>query len=48
MNFFFTAGGKTSVCYVDISDKGIPIGSTQIGPYYIGNSLLLNYTGKLN
>lgn len=48
--FFFTvfiAGGKTSVCYVDRSNKGIPIGSTQIGPYHVGNSLLLNYTGKL-
>ncbi|XP_025206725.1 cation-independent mannose-6-phosphate receptor isoform X2 [Melanaphis sacchari] len=38
-----TVGGKTSACYVDGSDKGISIGSTQIGPYYNGNSIILNY-----
>ncbi|XP_060841059.1 cation-independent mannose-6-phosphate receptor [Rhopalosiphum padi] len=37
-------GGKTSACYVDSSGKGISIGSTQIGPYYNGNSIIINYT----
>ncbi|VVC44230.1 Hypothetical protein CINCED_3A025444 [Cinara cedri] len=40
--------GKTSACYVDPTGKGISIGSTQIGPYYTGNSLLLNYTDGAN
>lgn len=44
---FFIVDGKTSACYVDSSGKGISIGSTQIGPYYDGNSLILNYTGKI-
>ncbi|KAF0758761.1 cation-independent mannose-6-phosphate receptor [Aphis craccivora] len=38
-----TVGGKTSACYVDSSGKGISIGSTQIGPYYDKNSIILNY-----
>jgi len=32
---------------VDKSGRGIPVGSSQIGPYVVGNSILLNYTGKL-
>lgn len=44
----FIEGGKTSACYVDNQGKGIPIGSAQIGPYYTGNSIQLNYTGKFN
>lgn len=36
--------GKTSACYVDPTGKGISIGSTQFGPYYRGNSIILNYT----
>jgi len=43
----FIVDGKTSACYVDGSGKGISIGSTQIGPYYDGNSIILNYTGKI-
>ncbi|XP_060881160.1 cation-independent mannose-6-phosphate receptor isoform X2 [Metopolophium dirhodum] len=39
-----TVDGKTSACYVDGSGKGISIGSTQIGPYYDGKSIILNYT----
>lgn len=43
----FIVNGKTSACYVDSTGKGISIGSTQIGPYYDGNSIILNYTGKI-
>jgi len=43
----FIVDGKTSACYVDGSGKEISIGSTQIGPYYDGNSIILNYTGKI-
>lgn len=43
--FFLIEDGKTSVCYEYSPGKGISIGSTQIGPYYADNSILLNYTG---
>lgn len=39
---------KTSACYVNSSGIGISIGSSQIGPHFVGNSLQLNYIGKLN
>lgn len=44
--YLFIAGGKTSACYVDDKGNGIPIGSTQIGPFSVGNSILLSYAGK--
>lgn len=46
--FLFTVDRKTSACYVNSSGVGISIGSSQIGPHFVGNSLLLNYTSKLN
>lgn len=32
---------------MDNSGRAISVGSAQIGPYLVGNSILLNYTGKL-
>lgn len=37
---------KTSACYIDKTGMGISVGSVQNGPYFTGNSILLNYTGK--
>ncbi|XP_050439703.1 cation-independent mannose-6-phosphate receptor-like isoform X2 [Adelges cooleyi] len=43
-----TDGDKTSACYVDSLGRAIPIGSSQIGPYFTNNMLQMNYTGGAN